>query len=57
VSRAQKEKLETYTDAFLQIVTKNTTEEEAVTVADNCIEVALEKRKKEAEKPLYLKRI
>ena len=57
MSRTQKEKLEIYTGASLQIVTKNATEESAVTAADDYIEDALEKRKKEAEKPLYLKRI
>jgi hypothetical protein len=57
MSRTQKEKLETGRDASLQIVTKNATEEGAVTAADNYIEIALEKRKKEAEEPLYLKRI
>jgi hypothetical protein len=57
MSRTQKEKLETHTEASLQIITKNATEESAVTAADNYIEFALEKRRKEAEKPLYLKRI
>ena len=57
MSRTQKEKLETYTDASLQMVTKNAVEESAVTAADDYIEVALEKRRKEADKPLYLKRI
>jgi hypothetical protein len=57
MSRTQKEKLETGRDASLQIVTKNATEESAVTAADNYIEIALEKRRKEAEEPLYLKRI
>jgi hypothetical protein len=54
VSRTRKEKLETGTDASLQIVTANATEKSAV-IAD--IEVSLEKRKKDADKPLYLKRI
>jgi hypothetical protein len=54
VSRTRKEKLETGTDTSLQIVT-NATEESAVTAAD--IEVSSEKRKKDADKPLYLKRI
>jgi hypothetical protein len=55
VSRTRKEKLETGMDASLQIVTANAIEESAVTVAD--IEVSSEKRKKDADKPLYLKRI
>ena len=57
MSRTQKEKLETYTDASLQLVSENSTEESAVTAADDYIEVALKKRKEEAKKPLYLKRI
>jgi hypothetical protein len=57
MSRAQKEKLETYTDTSLQLISENSTEESAVNAADDYIEIALEKRKKEADKPLYLKRI
>lgn len=57
MSRTRKEKLETYTGASLQIVTENSTEESAVTAADNYIEVSLEERKTAANKPLYLKRI
>ena len=53
MSRTRKEKLETYTDASLQLLP----EESAVTVADNFIEIAIEKKKKEAKKPLYLRRI
>ena len=55
VSRTRKEKLETGMDASLQIVTANAIEESAVTAAD--IEVSSEKRKKDTDKPLYLKRI
>jgi len=50
MSHTQKEKLETRTDAPLQIVTKNA-------AANDYIEVALERRKREAETPLYLKRV
>jgi hypothetical protein len=57
MSRTRKEKRETYTDASLQLVTANATEETAVTAADNYIEVSLEKRKKDADKPLYIRRI
>jgi hypothetical protein len=57
MSRTQKEKLETYTDATLRLVSENSTEESAVTAAEDHIEVTLEKRKKEANKPLYLKRV
>jgi hypothetical protein len=56
MSRTQK-KLETYTDASLQVTPENSAEESAVTVADDYIVVALEQRKKEADKPLYLKRV
>ena len=57
MSHTQKEKLETYTDASLQIISENSTEESTVTAADDYIEVALEKRKEDAKKPLYLKRV
>jgi len=53
LSRTQKEKLETYADASLQLLP----EESTTTMANNSIEIALEKKKKEAKKPLYLKRI
>jgi hypothetical protein len=56
MSRIQK-KLETHTNASFQTVTKNSTEESAVTAADNYLEISLEERKKDANKPLYLKRI
>ena len=55
MSRTRKEKLETYTDASL-LVSEDSEEENAFTVADDYIEAALE-RKKEANKPIYLKRI
>jgi len=45
MSPTRKEKLETYTDASLQLAT------------ENGIEITLEERKKDADKPLYLKRI
>ena len=57
MSRTRKEKLETYTDASLQIVAEISTEESAVSAADDYNANPPEKRKKEAEKPLYLKRI
>jgi hypothetical protein len=57
MSRTRKEKLETYTDASLQIVTEISTEESAVTAADDYNANSPEKRKKDAKKPLYLKRI
>ena len=57
MSRTRKEKLETYTDASLQIVTEISKEESAVTAADDYGANSPEKRKKDAKKPLYLKRI
>jgi hypothetical protein len=53
MSRTRKEKLETYTDVSLQPLP----EESDAIVANNYIEITLEKRKKEANKPLYLRRI
>ena len=55
MSRAQKR--ETYTNASFQLIFKNSTAESTVNAVDDCIEITLEKRKKEADKPLYLKRI
>jgi len=58
MSRTRKEKLETYTDITLQVVPEIFTEESAVTAADGCnLESSPEKRKKEAEKPIYLRRV
>jgi len=57
MSRARREKLETYTDASFQIVLENSTEESTMTAADDYIVTALKKGKEEADKPLYLKRI
>lgn len=55
MSHTQKEKLETCTDASIQILPDP--EESSVTVADDYIEVTLDKKRKEASKPLYLRRI
>jgi hypothetical protein len=57
MSRTQKEKLKTYTDASLQLVSENSTEECTVTAADDYNANSPEKRKKDANKPLYLKRV
>jgi hypothetical protein len=57
MSRTRKEKLETYTDASLQLVSENSTEESAVIAAEDYNANSPEKRKKEANKPLYLKRV
>ena len=51
----RKEKLETYTDSPLQIITKNAVEESPA--AENYIEVPMKKRKQEASQPLYFKRV
>ena len=57
MSRTQKEKLETCTNIPLQL-SELSTEESAVAAADGCnLESSLEKRKKEADKPIYLKRV
>ena len=56
MSRTQK-KLETCTDASWQVTPENSAEESTVTAAGDYIVVDLEKRKKEADKPLYLKRV
>lgn len=55
MSRTQKEKTETDTDTPLEIITKNATEKDDA--AENYVEVALERRKREADTPIYLKRI
>ena len=52
--QTEKEKLETRA-VPLQIITKNAIEE--TDAVDDYIEVALKKRKREAEVPLYLKRV
>ena len=56
MSLSQKEKIEIITDTSLQLLSENDTEERSVMATDD-IEVALEKKKKEANEPLYLKRI
>jgi hypothetical protein len=56
MSRTQKEKLETYPNIPLQLEPEISTEENAVAAADNT-DISLEQRKKDANKPLYLKRI
>ena len=58
VSRKSKTKLEAQTGVPLQVISENSTEESTVTVVDSCnSDSPLEKRKKEAKKPLYLKRV
>ena len=53
MSSTQKEKLETGAEASLQVLV----EECVINEGDNFVEVSLKKRKKDAGKPLYLKRI
>ena len=55
MSRTRKEKLEKYTDASL-LTSESSEEEITVAATEDYIEVALE-RKKEADRPLYIKRI
>lgn len=55
VSHSPKTKLDAQDAIPLQVISGNSTAEGAVTAAD--IEISSEKRKKEAKKPLYLKRI
>ena len=58
VSRTRKEKLEVPADISLHVVSENSNVECIVTAADSCnSDNSLEKRKKEAKKPLYLKRV
>jgi hypothetical protein len=58
VSRNPKTKLDAQTDVPLQVISENSTEECAVPAADGYSSASsLEKRKKEAKKPLYLKRV
>jgi hypothetical protein len=56
MSRTQKEKLEIFTNASLQLLPEDA-EEGDDTEAESCIKISLEERKREADKPLYLKRI
>ena len=56
--RTQKEKLETYAEVPIQFTSENSIEKCAATAADGCnLEVSMEKRKEEANKPIYLKRV
>ena len=56
MSCTKKEKFEIFTDASLQLFPEDA-EEGADTAAESCIEISIEERKREADKPLYLKRI
>ncbi len=57
MSRHSKTKL-VQTDVPLQVISENSNVKCAVTAADGCnSDSSLEKRKKEANKPIYLKRV
>ena len=58
MSRNSKTKLDVQTGVPLQVISENSNVERAVTAADGYnSDSSLEKRKKEAKKPLYLKRV
>jgi len=58
VSRHSKTKLDAQTDVPLQVISENSTEECTITAAVGYnSDSSLEKRKKEAKKTLYLKRV
>jgi hypothetical protein len=58
VSRNSKTKLDAQATVPLQVISENSNVECAVTAADGYnSDSSLEKRKKEAKKPLYLKRV
>ena len=58
MSRTEKEKLETYMTLPLQAVPETSKEENTVPAADRYhLDSNQEKRKKDAEKPLYFKRV
>lgn len=56
MSPAKKRKIKTCTDAPLQLLPEYA-KKGAATAAECYIEISLEERKKDADKPLYLKRI
>ena len=57
MSRTQKEKLEKCTDIPLQLVSEISTENAVIAVNGYNSDVNLEKRKTEANEPIYLKRV
>ena len=58
MSRTQKQEFETYLDISLQVMPDTSTEDKVVTAAESSnFESTKEKRKREADKPLYLKRV
>jgi hypothetical protein len=58
MGRNSKTKFDVQTCVPLQVISENSTEECIVTVVDDySSDSSLEKRKKEAKKPIYLKRV
>jgi len=57
MSRTQKEKLETCTDIPFQLVSEISTESDVPAADGFNLDVSLKKRKEEANKPIYLKRV
>jgi hypothetical protein len=56
--RTPKEKLDAHTEMPLQLMSENSPEEHVVITSDcGASSMPLEKRKEEASKPLYLKRV
>ena len=54
----EKEKLETYPDMTLQVITENFVEDNLDITSESCImDLSLERRKEQARKPIYLTRI
>lgn len=56
MKRAKREKTEIYTDVSLQLLPREN-EEDVFVEEESYIEISLKERKKEADKPLYLKRV
>ena len=58
MSRNLKTKLDAQTDVSLQAIPRDSIEEYMVTAADDYnLDITLEERKKDAAKPIYLKRV
>ena len=54
----EKEKLETYPDRPLQVITENFIEDNLDLTSESCIiDLSLEQKKEQASKPIYLTRI
>jgi hypothetical protein len=58
MKHAQKEKLENYAEIPIQFTSENSTEQCTSNAAVECdLKASMEKRKEEANKPIYLKRV